>query len=76
MYPGFDGFSHLSDNEVESQLNELTKKYYIVARLQKPEMLTQVATFVTMYKEEMSKRYLNKLKQQDGGDLEQLINVD
>ena len=44
-------------------------------RLGKPEMLTQLATFVTIYKEEMSKRYRDKTKNDLGGDLDQLINV-
>ena len=74
--PLVDDLSHLKDNEVEEKILELSKKYFVAQRLGKPEMLTQIATFVTMYKQEMSKRNAIRLKQQLDGDLDQLINVD
>jgi len=74
--PLVDDLSHLKDNEVEEKILELSKKYFVAQRLGKPEMLTQIATFVTMYKQEMSKRNSIRLKQQLDGDLDQLINVD
>jgi hypothetical protein len=74
--PLVDSLNHLTDNEVEEKLLELSKKYFAAQRLGKPEMLTQIANFVTMYKQEMSKRNASKLKQQLDGDLDQLINVD
>jgi len=74
--PLVDDLSHLKDNEVEEKLLELSKKYFVAQRLGKPELLTQIATFVTMYKQEMSKRNAARLTQQLDGDLDQLINVD
>jgi hypothetical protein len=74
--PLVDNLNHLKDNEVEEKLLELSKKYFAAQRLGKPEMLTQIANFVTMYKQEMSKRNASKLKTQLDGDLDQLINVD
>jgi hypothetical protein len=37
--------------------------------------LTQISTFVTIYKQELSRRYLEKTNPELDGDLDQLINV-
>ena len=66
----------LKDSEVEDKLRDLTKKYFQAQRLGKPELLTQLATFVTIYKQEMSKRLSKNTGSQLDGDLDQLINVD
>ena len=77
MFHPFSGdLSNLKDNEVEAKLLEITKKYHAAARLGKTELLTQLGTFVTIYREEMSKRYLRKTNNQNDTDLDQLINVD
>jgi hypothetical protein len=77
MFHPFEGdLSQLKDNEVEDKLNELNRKYFLAARLGNRELLTQIATFVTIYKQEMSKRYLSKSQGQLDNDLDQLINVD
>ena len=76
MYHPFEGdLSKLKDNEVEAKLFELNRKYFAAARLGKPELLTQLATFVTIYKDELALRYARN-KQKLDGDLDQLINVD
>lgn len=69
-------FSGLNDNQLEEKIQELTKKYWTAQRLGKPEMLTQIANFITLYKEELSIRQQKKMKSELGGDLEQLINVE
>jgi hypothetical protein len=74
--PLIEDLSHLKDNEVEEKILELSKKYFTAQRLGKPQLLTQIANLVTIYKQEMSKRNSNKLKTQLDGDLDQLINVD
>ena len=76
FHPFETDLSQLKDSEVESKLIELNRKYFAAARLGKPELLTQLATFVTIYKDELNKRYQEKLKGQFDGDLDQLINVD
>jgi hypothetical protein len=76
MHPFEGDLSQLKDSEVEAKLFELNRKYFVAARLGNYALLTQVATFVTIYKEEMSKRYLAKSKGQLDNDLDQLINVD
>lgn len=76
MIHPFEGdLSQLKDNEVEEKLFELNRKYFTAARLGKPELLTQLATFVTIYKDELSRRYMMRSKQ-NNDDLDQLINVD
>jgi hypothetical protein len=76
IHPLEGDLSQLKDNEVEEKLYELNRKYFTAYRLGKPELLTQLATFVTIYKEELSRRHQLKMKGQMDGDLDQLINVD
>lgn len=67
--------SELKDTEIEQRLIELNKKYYTAARMGSRDLLTQLSTFITIYRDELSNRYARKLKQNDD-DLDQLINVD
>jgi hypothetical protein len=76
FHPLESDLSLLKDKDIEDKLVDLNKKYYIAARSGNINLLTQVETFVTIYKNELSKRYRDKMKQQDGNDLDQLINVD
>jgi hypothetical protein len=75
LHPLETDLSSLKDSEVEEKLQELSRKYFTAQRLGKPELLTQLATFVTIYKQELSKRYFEKTKIDFDGDLDQLINV-
>jgi len=76
IHPFSGELSQLKDNELEEKLFELNKKYSIASRLGDIELLTQVATFVTIYREEMSRRHLSKANGGQDNDLDQLINVD
>lgn len=77
MFHPLEGdLSQLNDKEIEDKLSDLSKKYFVAARIGNTELLTQVDTFVTIYRNELSKRYQEKLKQQTDTDLDQLINVD
>jgi hypothetical protein len=76
MFHPLEGdLSALKDTEVEQKLIELNKKYYAAARMGSRDLLTQLSTFITIYRDELSNRYARKLKQNDD-DLDQLINVD
>lgn len=68
--------SSLKDQEIEIKIQELSKKYWTAYRLGKPEMLTQISTYITIYKDELSARIQQRAKTELGGDLDQLINVD
>ena len=63
MHPLEQDLSGLKDSEIENKLLELQKKYFIAARLGNKDLLTQLAIFVNIYKQEMYKRYHNKTKQ-------------
>lgn len=77
MFHPFEGdLTQLKDNEVEEKLFELNKKYFAAYRLGKPELLTQLAIFVNIYKDELNRRNQLRAKQALDGDLDQLINVD
>jgi hypothetical protein len=75
LHPLEGDLSLLKDTEVEQKLIELNKKYYAAARMGSRDLLTQLSTFITIYRDELSNRYARKLKQNDD-DLDQLINVD
>lgn len=75
FHPLENDLSQLKDADIEQKLIELNKKYYAAARLGSRDLLTQLSTFITIYREELSKRHTQKLKQSDD-DLGQLINVD
>jgi len=79
FHPFESDLTQLKDSEIEDKILELNRKYYQAYRLGKPELLTQLTTFVTIYKQEMSRRYIEKTKSSRGqmdDDLDQLINVD
>jgi hypothetical protein len=75
FHPLETDLSLLKDQELEDKILELNKKYFTAYRLGKPELLTQITTFITIYKDEMSKRSMKRLQGDQNGDLDQLINV-
>jgi hypothetical protein len=75
FHPLESDLSQLKDTEIEQKLIELNKKYYAAARMGSKDLLTQLSTFITIYRDELSNRYARKLKSDDN-DLDQLINVD
>ena len=76
FHPLEGNLSLLKDSEVESKLQELTRKYFLAARMGNAALLTQLNTFVIIYKEELSKRLLAKTQGTYDTDLNTLINVD
>jgi len=76
FHPLDSDLREIKDSELEEKIQELTKKYYSACRLGYTDLLTQLSTFLTIYKEEMSRRNREKFKDNDGGDLDQLINVE
>lgn len=76
LHPFAKNLSELKDSEIDQTIQTLTKKYFIAQRLGNTEVLTQLMTFVNIYKEEQRKRYHNNLKNDIDKDLDSLINVD
>jgi hypothetical protein len=75
IHPLQEDLSKFTDSEIENKLQELSKKYFAAQRLGSYELLTQLSTFVTIYRQELSGRYLKNKGQLDT-DLDNLINVD
>lgn len=75
IHPLAEDFSELKETEIESRLQELSKKYWMV---QNPAVKQQISTFIGLYREELSARRAKMLEQQyqnrDKG-LDKLINV-
>jgi hypothetical protein len=77
MFHPLEGdLSGLKDTEIEQKLIELNKKYYAAARMGSRDLLTQLSTFVNIYRNELSRRYMTRNKGDLDRDLDQLINVD
>lgn len=76
FHPLQQDLSGLSDSEIESKLQELSRKYFAAQRMGSADLLTQVSTFVNIYRNELSRRYMTKNKGDLDRDLDQLINVD
>jgi len=76
FHPLEEDLSLLKDSEVEEKLRNLSKKYNQAIRLGNTELLTQISIFVTIYRNELSKRLLEKTQSNNDNDLDQLINVD
>lgn len=75
FHPLEQDLTELKDSELESKISELSKKYFQAQRLGNAQLLTQIETFITIYREEMKRRYLTQKTDLDN-DLDQLINVD
>lgn len=75
FHPFEQNLSELKDSEIESKISELSKKYFQAQRLGNAQLLTQIETFIIIYREEMKRRYLTQKTDLDN-DLDQLINVD
>ena len=77
MFHPLEGdISALSDSELNTKLSELNKKYYTAARLGNKQLLTQLQTFVTIYRDEKTRRAVSAKYTNNDTDLDQLINVD
>jgi hypothetical protein len=77
FHPFQEDPKELNDTQLQERISELSKKYTQAARLGKGELLTQLQTFVTIYRDEIRRRAMQPIKTNDQDkDLDQLINVD
>ena len=75
--PFIGDLKNMSDSEVDDKIKELTSKYLAAQRFNNPEVLTQLQSFLTIYREELKTRSLTrKMTTDDDDDLDQLINID
>lgn len=75
IHPLAEDFSQLKDAEVETRLQDLSKKYWMTNN---PHVRQQMSVLIGLYREELSMRRQKVLQQQyqnrDKG-LDKLINV-
>lgn len=75
IHPLAEDFSKLKDAEIESKVQELSRKFFMA---QNPAIKNQIAIFIDMYKAELSSRrakQLEQIYQKRDKDLDKLINV-
>jgi hypothetical protein len=76
IHPLAEDFSQLKEAEIESRLQDLTKKYF---QTNNPQVKHQISTFIDIYKTELHVRRNRLLEQQyqkRNKDLDNLIKVD
>ena len=75
MHPLVEDLSGLKDSELETKINELTRKYFMVRN---PGVQAQIATVLDTYKDTLASRrqaeYERMMNNRDKG-LDKLINV-
>ena len=77
FHPFEEDITQLTDTQLTEKISELNKKYFQASRLGKGQLLTQLQTFVTIYRDESRRRAMQPIKTNDQDkDLDQLINVD
>ena len=77
FHPFSEDPKELTETELTQKISELGRKYTQCARSGNNELLTQLQTFVTIYRDELRRRAMQPVKTNDEDkDLDQLINVD
>lgn len=75
IHPLAEDFSGLKDSEIESKIQELSRKYWMATNV---HVQSQIAVFLDLYKTELTARR-SKLWQEQSAkkneDLDKLINV-
>jgi hypothetical protein len=78
--PLLGDLTKLKNEDVETKIFDLTKKYYIAMRLGQGSAAQQIALNLDAYKSELQQRQIRSLKdlnkQNQNNGLDDLINVD
>lgn len=75
FHPLAEDYSQLKDTELEAKMQDLSRKYFMA---QNPAVRQQIATFIEIYRNELSVRRAKQLEQvyqKRDKDLDKLINV-
>lgn len=75
IHPFSEDTKALSEQELNDKIKDLSSKYFAAQRLGNNDLLTQIQTFITIYRQELQMRSL-KNKVSDDKDLDSLINVE
>jgi hypothetical protein len=74
--PLLDDLSHLSDDEVNNKITDLTRRYW---QTRNPQLQNQIIVILEMYKQEQHTRQAKQREQSqsnnDDPDLDNLINI-
>jgi len=79
FHPLQEDLSKFTDSEIEQKLQDITRKYFAARQMGSRDLLTQLSTFVTIYRDELRKRQAKLMSSTNNvtnEDLGQLINVD
>jgi hypothetical protein len=71
--------SKLKDVDLENKITDLNKKYYIAAQMGQGGAASQIIVALEMYRAEQNRRYIQSTKninKKQGGDMDDLINID
>jgi hypothetical protein len=75
MHPLVTNLDKLKDSELETKINDLTRRYF---QTYNPDLQVQISMVLDTYREEMSKRRSaewQKISDNRNKDLDKLINV-
>ena len=75
MHPLIDDLLQFKDSEIESKINELTKKYFMATNY---DLKNQLIMVLETYKGEMARRKSiewQKIQEERNKDLDKLINI-
>lgn len=72
IHPHHAELSELTTPQIETKLNELSKKYFMTRN---PEVQTQMAMILDGYRQELQKRYRKEMAENQDKDLDNLINI-
>ena len=75
MHPLINDLSDFKESDLESKINELTKKYFLTYN---PQIQQQIVQVLDTYKEELHRRRQiewEKMNESRNKDLDKLINI-
>ena len=78
-HPLVDDPRKIKDQDLEDKIQELSKKYYLAAKMGQGGICSQILAALEMYKEEAERRRsasMDALIKKQNKDLDDLINVD
>lgn len=77
-HPLLDDPRKIRDQDLDDKIQELSKKYYLAARMGQGSVCAQILVALDMYKAESERRRLDSVKsvmKKQNKDLDDLINV-
>lgn len=76
--PLIDNLSKLKDDDIESKIQDLTKKYYLAAKSGQGNICAQIVAILNMLNDELktrNRKRLEDLEKNSDKNLDELINI-